>query len=544
MDMRVSKPILQLQGLCVSQAGGDRRQILRGVSWDVRANEILCVVGESGSGKSVAAHAVMGLLPKEQLHVTGGSIRYAGEDLTTVSADEHRGLRGSKISMIFQEPMSALNPIMRIGAQVEELFELHTRLTKQERTARVIDLFRSVLLPNPELIYRAYPFELSGGQRQRVVIAMALALEPDIIVADEPTTALDVTTQAQILRLLKDLQRRLQIGVVMITHDFGVVAEIADRIVVMRNGEVVESGTAAEVLRSPVQQYTKDLIDAVPGLPQSNVARSFDSEPLLSVSNLEKRFGRLGQRQVYALKGVSMAIRAGEIVGVVGESGSGKSTLGRVIAGLTVADQGSIKLQGTELAGKSLQQRGLHRKDIQMVFQDPYGSLNPRHRVGDAVAQGPIAFGADPSGARQRALELLQLVGLGADSANRFPHQFSGGQRQRIAIARALALDPKLLIADEAVSALDVSIQAQVLDLLVGITRDLNLAVLFITHDLRVAAQICDRIVVMKEGEVCETGPASQIFFSPHHLYTQKLLDAIPGREKGASTSSPAAVDA
>lgn len=401
-----------------------------------------------------------------------------------------------------------------------------------------------MLLPNPELIYRAYPFELSGGQRQRVVIAMALALEPDIIVADEPTTALDVTTQAQILRLLKDLQRRLQIGVVMITHDFGVVAEIADRIVVMRNGAVVESGTAAEVLRSPTQQYTKDLIDAVPGLPQSNVVRSFDSEPLLSVSNLEKRFGRSGQRQVYALKGVSMAICAGEIIGVVGESGSGKSTLGRVIAGLAVADQGSVKLQGTELAGKSLQQRGLLRKDIQMVFQDPYGSLNPRHRVGDAVAQGPIAFGADPSNARQKALDLLRLVGLGTDSANRFPHQFSGGQRQRIAIARALALDPKLLIADEAVSALDVSIQAQVLELLVGITRALNLAVLFITHDLRVAAQICDRIVVMKEGEVCETGPASQIFFSPRHPYTQKLLDAIPGREKKTRAGTPAAVAA
>ena len=526
-----SFPLLRVERLQVALRDATGRCVVDDVSFDVHSNEIVCVVGESGSGKSITAHAVMGLLPKGQVAVASGSILYRGGDLLQLSPEAHRKLRGRKIGMIFQEPMTALNPIMRVGAQVEEVLELHTTLKAKERRARTLELFAAVLLPDPDLIHRAYPFELSGGQRQRVMIAMALALEPDILIADEPTTALDVTTQAQILRLIKDLQERLSIGVMFITHDFGVVAEIADRIVVMRQGRVMEEGPAAEVLGNPRDEYTRELIRAVPGMPAEKADRSF-GEPLLAVRQLEKMFGGGGKRSVRALRSVSLNLSAGETLGVVGESGSGKSTLGRTIVGLNLPDGGSMKLDGRELAGLSRKEFRLHRRDIQMVFQDPYASLNPRHRVGDVIAQGPIAFGVAPAVARAEAMKLLELVGLGPESYARFPHQFSGGQRQRIGIARALALKPKLLIADEAVSALDVSIQAQILDLLARITRQLNLAVIFITHDLRVAAQICDRIAVMQKGEIVEVGSASDIFFRARQDYTRQLVDAIPGRKR------------
>lgn len=530
--MKTVEPLLRIEGLSVAignAGGGNGRFAVCDVSFDIRADEIVCIVGESGSGKSITAHAVMGLLPAGQLRVTRGRILYRGDDVLGLSAESHRLLRGRKIGMIFQEPMTALNPIMRVGVQVEEVLAMHTRLSGTERRTRVLDLFESVLLPGPQSIYGAYPFQLSGGQRQRVMIAMALALEPDILIADEPTTALDVTTQAQVLNLIRNLQQRLKIGVMFITHDFGVVAEIADRIVVMRQGRVVESGSAAQVLNAPADAYTQRLIAAVPHLPNDKPPRHFTTA-LLTARHLSKTFDGGDRRAVHALKNVSLILSAGETLGIVGESGSGKSTLGRTIVGLEAPDSGSLMLGPDELAGLSKKHSRSHRRDIQMVFQDPYASLNPRHRVGDAIAQGPIAFGVSPTLAKRDALLLLNMVGLGRDAAQRYPHQFSGGQRQRIGIARALALKPRLLIADEPVSALDVSIQAQILRLLAEISREMELAVLFITHDLRVAAQICDRIAVMQHGEIVEIGYASDIFFRPQHAYTRRLIDSIPGK--------------
>jgi len=533
--------LLRVQGLNVAiHGGGSRAYAVQNVSFDIYANEVVCLVGESGSGKSVTAHAIMGLLP-EGVQVTTGKILLRDQNLLTLGANERRKLRGRKMGMIFQEPMTALNPIMRVGAQVDEVFQLHTDWDAGKRHARVQELFEAVRLPDPQRLAKAYPFELSGGQRQRVMIAMALALEPDVLIADEPTTALDVTTQAQILHLIADLQKRLGIGVLFITHDFGVVAEIAHRIVVMRAGELVEQGCAAEILDAPQHKYTQALLAAVPRFPeekQQAAQRSFD-KALLQVENLQKTWKSRG-REVAALKNVNLHLHAGETLGVVGESGSGKSTLGRALVGLYQPDAGSIRLathdgQWQELLGMPERQRRALRKDMQMVFQDPYASLNPRHRVGEAIMQGPMAFGSPRHEAQQTARELLALVGLDADAERRYPHQFSGGQRQRICIARALALRPKLLVADESVSALDVSVQAQVLALLADIGQRLQLAMLFITHDLRVAAQICDRIIVMQRGEIVESGSAADIFFRPQHAYTQELIAAIPGRGAGSA---------
>jgi peptide/nickel transport system ATP-binding protein len=361
------------------------------------------------------------------------------------------------------------------------------------------------------------------------MIAMALALEPELLIADEPTTALDVTTQAQILALIKDIQARMGIGVIFITHDFGVVAEIADRIVVMNKGEVVEQGDVQDVLNRPRHEYTRRLIAAVPGKP-----RGKDKAPLgpvlMKAVGLRKSFGIGTGRRIDAIKDISLSIHQGETLGLVGESGSGKSTLGRILVGLIEPDDGSVAIDGTELKGLSRREYRPFRRQIQMVFQDPYASLNPRHRVVDAIARGPIAFGESRATAIKEAQQLLELVGLSADVGNRYPHQFSGGQRQRIGIARALALKPRMLIADEAVSALDVSVQAQVLSLLANISEQFNLSVLFITHDLRVAAQVCDRIAVMRQGELVELGAAAQIFYEPQHDYTKKLIGSIPGQ--------------
>ncbi|ARP95301.1 ABC transporter ATP-binding protein [Bordetella genomosp. 13] len=523
--------LLEIRDLVVSvvQDGPDA-PVVNGVSYEVNQNEILCVVGESGSGKSVTAHALMGLLPEGELRVSRGSIRYRGRELVGLSRKEWCGLRGKSFGMVFQEPMTALNPIMRVGRQVDEVLERHTDLGAEARRGRVLALFRDVMLPDPERLIDAYPFQLSGGQRQRVVIAMALAMEPDILIADEPTTALDVTTQAQILALVKDIQARMGIGVIFITHDFGVVAEIADRIVVMRHGAVVEQGAAADILNRPRAAYTRQLIAAVPHKPEGKTA-ALPAPPLIAVDKLGKTFRSANGREVDALKDISLTIQQGETLGLVGESGSGKSTLGRTLVGLIRPDRGSVKLEGQELVGLSSAQWREHRRHIQMVFQDPYASLNPRHRIVDAVAQGPIAFGEKRGKALADARELLELVGLGGDAGDRYPHQFSGGQRQRVGIARALALRPRLLVADEAVSALDVSIQAQVLDLLKTVSGQFDLSILFITHDLRVAAQICDRIAVMRQGELVELGRATDVFYRPQHEYTRRLIDSIPGKK-------------
>jgi len=531
-----TETVLSIRELSIAlPKGADRALAVEGVSYEVMRGEIMCVVGESGSGKSMAANAIMGLLPKG-VNATQGEVLFEGQDLLTMTEKQHRTLRGLKIGMIFQEPMTALNPLMRVGAQIAEVFEAHGQLTPKERQARALELLIEVGIPQPEKAIRAYPFELSGGQRQRVMIAMALALEPTLLIADEPTTALDVTTQAQILALIRDLQQRRGMAVMFITHDFGVVAEIASRVCVMRHGKIVELGDARSVLENPQDAYTQALIAAIPSNAVPPHRDTDQVAPLLEIKGLQKVFRSRGgwfkpAREVHALNDVSLTLARGETVGVVGESGSGKSTLGRCVVRLEHPDSGELLLDGvnlSQLKGDALR-RERHR--VQMIFQDPYASLNPRTKVGMAIAQGPIANGTPKAAALKRAGELLDMVGLGASAVERYPHEFSGGQRQRIGIARALALDPELIVADEAVSALDVSIQAQVLELLEELKQRLSLSLLFITHDLRVAAQLCDRIVVMQHGRIIEQGSAEQIFLAPREAYTQDLLDAIPGRE-------------
>jgi len=531
-------PLLRIDDLHVAlPEGSERHHAVQKVNLELARNEVLCVVGESGSGKSLTARAVMGLLPRPHVRIEKGSIHFGDEDLAKVSEARLRAIRGSDISMIFQEPMTALNPVMTIGAQIDEVFRFHIRLGRKERRERAIALFDDVHLPDPEQIVDSYPHELSGGQRQRAMIAMALALDPKILIADEPTTALDVTTQAQILKLIKELQTDHDTGVLFITHDFGVVADIADNVAVMQQGIVVESGPADKVLNAPEHPYTQALIKAVPSLTP-RPARHQSDEPVLRVENLNKTYRSGGgffgfggkERLVHAADDVSLELRRGETLGIVGESGSGKSTVARCIVRLNDADEGKILLEGADLRPLGRAAMRPHRAKIQMVFQDPFASLNPRTKVGKIIAQGPLIQGISVSEAEKRARELLEIVGLDERAYDRFPHEFSGGQRQRIGVARALALDPEVLIADEPVSALDVSIQAQILKLLDEIRERLSLSMIFITHDLRVAAQVCDRITVMRHGKVVEMGPTAQIFDAPQDDYTKELLAAVPGR--------------
>ncbi|MBX9588622.1 MAG: ABC transporter ATP-binding protein [Hyphomonadaceae bacterium] len=536
----MSDAVLTIDNLTVSlPAWADRPHAVNGVSLQVMRKEILCVVGESGSGKSVMAKAILRLLPEPHVRVAGGRVIYEGQDLLALSADGIRVIRGGRIAMIFQEPMVALNPLMTVGRQTDEIIEVHTKLRPAERRKRIVEVFGDVRLPEPERMLASYPHELSGGQRQRVMIAMALALEPALIIADEPTTALDVTTQAQILKLLKELQAKHGTAIMFITHDFGVVAEIADRVAVMRQGVLVEHGRGKDILRHPQHDYTRALIAAVPSLVPRHTLRDARSgaPSLLSVSGLEKTFaGRggafsLGAQRVRAVAGVSLEVQKGRSLALVGESGSGKSTLARCIVGLERADKGAIRLEGTDIAGLSRAKLRPYRKALQMVFQDPFASLNPRWRVGDIIAQGPVVAGTPRKTALGEARELLRLVGLDPKAADRYPHEFSGGQRQRIGIARALAVKPKLIIADEPVSALDVSVQKQVLDLLDELRTTFDLSMLFITHDLRVAAHVCEEIAVMKDGAIVEQGSTAAIFARPQHAYTQALLASVPGRD-------------
>ena len=534
----MSAPLLEIRNLhiCLPE-GSERPFAVEEVDLDLAPNEILCIVGESGSGKSLTARAVMGLLPKPHVRIADGSIRFGDEDLADVSDARMRQIRGSEISMIFQEPMTALNPVMTIGDQIDEVFRFHENMGRKERQERAIGLLGDVHLPDPAHIMRSYPHELSGGQRQRAMIAMALALDPKILIADEPTTALDVTTQAQILKLIKEMQASHNTGVLFITHDFGVVADIADRVAVMQQGRLVEAGTVDDVLNNPQHPYTKDLIAAVPSLtPRPPRAQS--AEPVLQVQNLEKEFRSGGgffgfggsERVVKAAQDVNLELRRGETLGIVGESGSGKSTVARCIVRLVDADKGKILLNGTDLQPLNRAEMRAHRSSIQMMFQDPFASLNPRSKVGRIITQGPLLQGVDKSEAETTARELLSVVGLDERAYDRYPHEFSGGQRQRIGIARALALNPDVLVADEPVSALDVSIQAQILRLLDEIRERMTLSMIFITHDLRVAAQVCDRLAVMRYGEVVETGPTAEIFRDPQAPYTKDLLAAVPGK--------------
>ena len=533
----MNQPVLGIEDLRVAlPAWSDRPLAVDGVSLTIDRNEILCVVGESGSGKSVMAKSILGLLPAPHVRVVAGAIHFENRDLLRAGEEEMRAIRGGRISMIFQEPMVALNPLMKVGAQIDEIFRVHTDVGAQARRRRVTELFSDVHLPDPERIPDSYPHELSGGQRQRVMIAMALALEPALVIADEPTTALDVTTQAQILALLKELQGRHGTAVMFITHDFGVVAEVADRVVVMRDGKLIESGATGDVLRAPKADYTRALVSAVPSLHPRHLSTGDRPAPALAVEGLDKIYGgRAGLfgghgRRVHAVRGVSLEVPRGHSVALVGESGSGKTTLARCVVGLEKADGGKVLLDGENIAGYSRRQLKPYRHLVQMVFQDPFASLNPRHRVGDIIALGPTLRGTPRRDAWDRARELLGMVGLQPDAVERFPHEFSGGQRQRIGIARALAMEPALILADEPVSALDVSVQKQVLDLLDELRRSLELSMLFITHDLRVAAHVCDEIAVMRHGEIVERGPTSEIFANPGHEYTRQLLDSVPGK--------------
>jgi peptide/nickel transport system ATP-binding protein len=529
----MSDTILTVEDLSVKlPKGADRSHALGGVSLSIAADEIVCVVGESGSGKSVMANAVMRLLPPE-VAIAGGRVLFEGKDLASASNAEMRKVRGAGIAMIFQEPMTALNPLRTIGDQIGEMFEIHTELSKKDIKARVLALLQDVRIPDPAQAARAYPHELSGGQRQRAMIAMALALDPRLLIADEPTTALDVTTQAQILKLIRELQKRRKTAVLFITHDFGVVAEIADRVVVMQHGQVVEQGPVQDVLHAPQHPYTQQLIAAVPPLT-APPPRTLNADHILTLENVSKTYrngGFLGRgaRVTHAVKSVSLNLPRGATLGIVGESGSGKSTLARCIVRLIDPDGGAIVLEGKDWAKLSRDEVRRETKHIQMVFQDPFASLNPRRKAGDLVAQGPIVHGVPRAQAWAEAQELFRLVGLDPSAMDRLPHEFSGGQRQRIGLARALALKPDVLVADEAVSALDVSVQAQVLKMLHELRERLGLSIVFITHDLRVAAQICDLVAVMKDGEVVEHGLAGEVFGNPQHAYTQALLASIPG---------------
>ena len=527
--------LLEIRGLTIAlPKGGDRAHAVDGIDLVVRRGKVLCLVGESGSGKSMTAHAVMGLVPPP-LRVSG-RIDLDGRDLLQLSKRAHRELRGKRMSMVFQEPMAALNPVMRVGEQIAEVYRFHGVPGPYDQ--RIVALLDTMGLPEPGSLRHAYPHRLSGGQRQRVMIAMALALDPELLIADEPTTALDVTTQQQILALLRRTQAERDLSILLITHDFGVVAEIGHDVAVMQEGRVVETGSVEAVPSTPRHAYTRTLLAAVPRLePRAVSVREAGGPPLLEVRNVVKtyvsRSGLFGPRRVVdAVTEASFGLAHGETLGIVGESGSGKSTLARIIVRLLTADAGEIHLAGVARNLLDLGSRELKpiRRRVQMVFQDPHGSLNPRRTVFEIVAQGLLAHGWSRADARARVDELLRLVALDPGSAERYPTAFSGGQRQRIGLARALALEPEVLVADEPVSALDVSIQARVLDLLAELQRRLRLGLLFITHDLRVAAQICDRVAVMHQGRIVELGPSAEVLFDPTHAYTRLLIDSIPGR--------------
>ncbi|MEX4005825.1 ABC transporter ATP-binding protein [Neoaquamicrobium sediminum] len=530
------RPIaLEIKGLSVATVGGrTQTQILSSIDVTIRDGETVCLVGESGSGKSVTSLAVMGLLPKGSLEVTGGRIELEGQNLLELDAGAMREMRARRISMIFQEPMTALNPVMTVGAQIEEVLDSHTRLGTAEKKNRVIDIMEQVHLPDVERVYGSYPHQLSGGQRQRIMIAMALILEPKLLIADEPTTALDVTTQNQVLKLIAELQERHGTAVLFITHDMGVVAEIADTVYVMRHGEIVEHAPVETLLRSPRKVYTRELLAAVPSLIPRAARASRDGAPALDVKGLTKIYDTRGVfgkgRQTRAAENVDFAIGRGRTLGIVGESGSGKSTVARCIMRLIDPTDGEIRVGQADIAKLNRAALQPHRKHIQIVFQDPFRSLNPRWTIGDSLIEGLLNFGQSRDEALKHAGELMELVGLPRDALKRYPHQFSGGQRQRIAIARAIAMRPDILVADEAVSALDVSVQAQVLKLLDDLQEKLGIAILFITHDLRVAAQICDEVVVMQHGRIVEHDTAENVLGSPAHDYTRALIEAAPGR--------------
>ena len=533
-DQAGDAPCLAVRNLSIDlPAGADRPHAVHAISFEVLPGQVVCLLGESGSGKSVIAQAVMGLLP-DSLAPSGGRIDVLGENVLAAEPARLRALRGSRMAMVFQEPMTALNPVMRCGAQVDEMLAEHTAFSAAERRQRVLAIFERVRLPDPERIYEAYPHQLSGGQRQRIVIAVALILRPALLICDEPTTALDVTTQAEILALIREMQQENGTAVLFITHDFGVVADIADHVVVLELGRQVESGPKDEVLRRPKEAYTRMLLNAVPRLEPVQRPPVEDGPPLLDARGVTKTY-RSGswpgkRRAVHAATDVSLKIHAGETVGIVGESGSGKSTVARCIARLIEPTGGEVWVPDIGAQSSPRARLSAFRRMVQVVFQDPNRSLNPRRTVGQSIIEGPVNFGLSPEMAWKRAEDLMALVRLKPEVLHRYPSEFSGGQRQRLCIARALACEPRILIADEAVSALDVSVQDQILKLLAEIQQRLSIGILFITHDLRVASQICDRLIVMHKGRIVEEGSACDVLLSPREVYTRSLLAAAPGQ--------------
>ncbi|ASJ72783.1 ABC transporter ATP-binding protein [Granulosicoccus antarcticus] len=533
------EPILQVRDLTIQVAtatGG--KTVLDGISFTLMPNEVLCLAGESGSGKSLTAMAIMGLLPKPAARITHGQILLNGQDLVDLPESQYRKLRATRVAMIFQEPMTSLNPIMSIGEQISEVLRAHQAISAEQAAAAALELLKDVRMSAPERRLKQYPHELSGGMRQRVVIAIALACRPDILIADEPTTALDVTVQAEILDLISKLQERTGTAVIMITHDMGVVAEIADRVIVMRAGKSVETSPVKQLFAQPSTDYTRTLLAAVPRLGTALNARitnpAASQATVVEVNDLSVRFPVRGglfnrvQQNVHAVENVSLSINAGETLALVGESGSGKSTIGKALMSL-LPFKGEIRINGRATRGLSRQSLRAVRRDVQMIFQDPYASLDPRMPVGDQVAE-PLLIHALASGSEltDRVAWLFQRVGLPLDAMRRHPHEFSGGQRQRICIARALALNPKVIVADECVSALDVSVQAQVLELLRELQEEQGLSYLFISHDMAVVEQVSDRVAVLYAGQVVESGPTATVLGNPGHAYTQRLLSAVP----------------
>ena len=555
--------LLTVENLSISFFKDDlESKIIKNISFHINSEEITAIVGESGSGKSISSLALMGLLPKSISKITSGSILFEGKDLVKLSDKEFQDIRGNEIAMIFQEPMSSLNPSMRCGRQVEEILKQHLNLSGPEIRSEVLELFEKVKLPNPKRIFKAYPHEISGGQKQRVMIAMAIACQPKLLIADEPTTALDVTVQKEILTLLKSIQEETKMSILFISHDLSLVSELADNVLVMYKGEIVEQGSTNTIFNRPKHNYTKALIAARPStefrlkqLPtisdfmadEVNTAviskedrtqfhkKLYAQEPLLEIIDVEKAYiskkGLFTKPTVFkAVDGVSFKVYPGETIGLVGESGCGKSTLGNAILQLDKATSGIIKYKGkdiTELKAKAL--RSL-RKDIQIIFQDPFASLNPRLTVGNAIME-PMEvhnIGTSKHERKEKVLSILTKVGLDEASFYKYPHEFSGGQRQRIGIARTIALEPQLIVCDESVSALDISVQAQVLNLLNDLKSQFGFTYIFISHDLAVVKYMADQLLVMNQGKIEESGDADDIYASPEKEYTKKLIHAIP----------------
>ncbi|MBC2843793.1 ABC transporter ATP-binding protein [Winogradskyella flava] len=537
-------------------------KIIKSISYCLNKNEIVAIVGESGSGKSVSSLAIMGLLPKNVLTISSGSITFDGKDLTQTSNKDFQEIRGKTISMIFQEPMSSLNPSMRCGKQVEEILMQHSSLSSKEIKAQVLELFEKVKLPNPNRIYKSYPHEISGGQKQRVMIAMAIACKPQLLIADEPTTALDVTVQKEILLLLKQIQEETGMTILFISHDLSLVSELADKVLVMYKGEIVEQNDTYSIFKRSKHSYTKALIGARPSaefrlrqLPTisdfmaDDVDKSLISkrdreehhkdlyakQPLLEVIDVEKTYlsktGLFSKEIPFkAVNGVSFKVFPGETIGLVGESGCGKSTLGNAILQLDKATSGIIKFKGKAITNLTKSELRQLRKDIQMIFQDPFASLNPRLTVGNAIMEPMKVHGIGNSDTerKEKVMIILDKVGLDNASFYKYPHEFSGGQRQRVGIARTIALEPELIVCDESVSALDISVQAQVLNLLNDLKSQFGFTYIFISHDLAVVKYMADQLIVMNRGKIEEIGDADKIYESPKQAYTKKLIHAIP----------------